>query len=116
MTNIEMEMIRAESVQHSNNLSDWNNEALLKEFCWSVVDFLKHNRGYATPRFCRVAEELDKRIYEKSNLPHLTDHLFHYQKKMCGTSCASSVNRNEELRKIEAILEIKNPIPDILLP
>lgn len=115
---IDIEAVKAESIEHSRNLSDWNNEALLKEFCWSIVNYIKYNKFaiIRSTRHFRVAEELDKRIYEKVNQPHLTDHLYHCQKEMCKSPCASPVNRNAELRKIEAILEVKNPIPDILLP
>lgn len=112
---IDIEAIKAESIKHSRNLSDWSNEALLKEFCWAIhADITSVNDSM---RYTIAIRELAKRLMEKVNDWNETiTPLFAEQVNLSNSLCGFASKRNAELRKIEAILEIKNPIPDILLP
>lgn len=116
---IDIEAVKAESIEHSRNLSDWNNEALLKDFLWVINETTKEDNDTFSDRYVRDLRELLKRLREKIEIPDydkVLNDLFKEQINLSQSCYGSPVNRNAELRKIEAILEIKNPIPDILLP
>lgn len=112
---IDIEAIRAESIEHSHNSSEWTNEALLKEFCWAVhKDITSVN---VSIRYCTAIRELAKRLMEKVNdWDETITPLFAEQVNLSKSLCGSTSKRNTELRKIEAILEVKNSISDTLLP
>lgn len=116
MSNFDYNVVMEETKAHSDNPTEWTNEALLKEFLWAVHNKVVHKLS-SSFRLGKVTSELFDRLYKLTYQPHILEHLVEQQERLSTClSTGNTTNRNIELRKIEDILEVKTAIPDVYLP
>ena len=113
-----IEEIRQESILHSNAYEDWSPEATIKEFIWASRSYEK-NQTESNFKRHSIAVKAIYHQFHKYN-PDMSDVVIsatlsrlNYEDFLVASyPGASLIKRNEELRRVEQLFGIKNPISD----